>query len=330
LDTRKEINTAHLRVLPTGQGTDDVTPAWYVQVLSSQWTSGPVDSCALFWDTFLPVGTLPSWLGTPAEPGGLASDLMHHYLAARLILVGAVDVSACTDGALTEDGVPSGCGAEQAASVVEAWQNQFDEAILAAARGSLIPAVMIKAVIAQESQFWPGTTMERGEYGLGHLTEHGADNTLLWNKDFYTAYCPSVLGETYCETGNSHQSDYRKGLLRGSLLSRVDADCADCEWGVDLDRARAGIDVLAETLKAYCSQTGRMVSNVTREAPGRGSTYEDMWKLTLVSYAAGPGCVADALRAAWRKGELVSWTSVSNEFSPACSAAVDYVNRIAR
>jgi hypothetical protein len=73
-----------------------------------------------------------------------------------------------------------------------------------------------------------------------------------------------------------------------------------------------------------------MVSNVTRELPGRGSTYEDIWKLTLASYAAGPGCVADALKAARRKGELISWSSVSNELSAECSAAVNYVDHVAR
>ncbi len=88
--------------------------------------------------------------------------------------------------------------------------------------------------------------------------------------------------------------------------------------------------ILGETLMAYCSQTGRMVANVTREAPGRSSTYEDMWRLTLAGYAAGPGCVADAMKAAWRKGELMSWSSVSDEFSEACSGAEDYVNGIAK
>jgi hypothetical protein len=329
-DKRKISYTAHLRVLPTGEGTDDVTPAWYVQVLSSQWLGGPVDACAIAWDTFLPVSKPPSWLETPDRPDGLASNVMYHYLASKLILVGAVDVSQCVDGPLTEDGAPSACGAEKAMDVVGEWQNQFDVAILDSGRGTQVPAALIKGVIAQESQFWPGTIVDRGEYGLGHLTEQGADNTLLWNNDFYTAYCPSVLGKTYCGGGYSHQSDYRKGLLRGSLLSSVDSDCEDCEWGVDLDVAREGVRVLAETLKAYCSQTGRMVSNVTREAPGRGTTYEDMWKLTLASYAAGPGCVADALRFAWRKGELISWSSVSNELSADCSSAVNYVDHVAR
>jgi len=329
-EKRKVSYKATVRVVPAGEGIEGQPPGWYVQVLSTQWRGGPVDACALAWDAFPPVGRPPAWLSTPETPGQLASDVMYHYLASRLILIGAVDVSRCTDGALTEDGAPTACGVEKAMPIVQAWQNQFDEAILHSAREAQLPATLMKDVVAQESQFWPASIVERGEYGLGHLTEHGADNTLLWNKEFYDAYCPSILGEAYCGKGYSQQSDYRKGLLRGSLLARVNADCSDCEWGVDLGVAEDSVNFLAETLRAYCSQTGRMVANVTRETPGRNSTYEDMWRLTLASYAAGPGCVADGLKAAWRKGELISWNSVSDEFSETCLGVEDYVDGIAK
>jgi len=329
-DKRKVTYRASVRVLPVEDNIEDEGPHWYVQVLSSQWRGGQVDACAVAWDTFPPLGSPPGWLAMPNETDELASDVMYHYLASRLIAVGAVDVTECVDGGLTEDGAPSGCGAQEAAPIVHGWQNQFDEAILDAGRSERIPATLLKGVIAQESQFWPASIVERGEYGLGHLTEQGADNTLLWNKDFYEAFCPSVLGEAYCGKGYSHQSDYRRALLRGSLVASLVSECSECGWGVDLDVARQGIQTLAETLTAYCSQTGRMVSNVTREAPGRGTTYEDMWKLTLASYAAGPGCVAEALKLAWKKGDLISWSSVSNEISEACSGALDYVAHVTR
>jgi hypothetical protein len=73
-----------------------------------------------------------------------------------------------------------------------------------------------------------------------------------------------------------------------------------------------------------------MVANVTREAPGRTTSYEDMWRLSLASYAAGPGCVAQALKDASKKGEVIAWTSVSNEFAPACVGAGEYVEHISR
>ncbi|HET7010203.1 MAG TPA: hypothetical protein VFI11_05460 [Anaerolineales bacterium] len=327
---RKVVFEASVRVLSAGDPTEEGPGPWQVQVLSSQWAGEPVDACAVAWDTFPPIGDPPNWLVTTDGPEGIASDVTYHYLAATLITVGEVDTSECIDGGLTEGGMPTACGAEMAQGAVYEWQNQFDEAILDAARASLVPARAIKGVISEESQFWPASNLERGEFGLGHLTELGADNTLLWNKAFYDSFCPATLGEEFCGRGYSHQSNYRRSFLRGALLARVNADCPDCPWGIDLDVAQAGIGVLAETLRAYCSQTGRMVSNVTREHPGEVSNYEEMWKLTLAAYASGPGCVAEALKAAAKKDDRISWSSVSTEFTTACQGAVDYVSHIAR
>jgi hypothetical protein len=53
-------------------------------------------------------------------------------------------------------------------------------------------------------------------------------------------------------------------------------------------------------------------------------------KLTLASYAAGPGCLAEALKAAKRQGEGVSWDSVSGQFSAECAHASTYVDHIVR
>ncbi|OGT28699.1 MAG: hypothetical protein A2Z17_07215 [Gammaproteobacteria bacterium RBG_16_66_13] len=329
-DKRGRTFTARVRVLSTADPTEGGSVAWYVQVLSPQWRGDPVDACAVAWDTFPPPGPSPHWLATPDDDAELATHVVYHYLAARLITAGAVDVGECPDGGLLEGGVPSACGAEEAQAMVYEWQNQFDQAVGTSARRSTIPAWVIKGVIAEESQFWAATVVEPGEYGLGHLTEQGADNTLLWNKQFYDAFCPKVLGETYCGKGYAHQSDYRRALLRGSLIADVDADCPDCELGVDTARAEEGVSILSATLGAYCLQTGRMVSNVTREAPGRDSSYEDMWKLTLASYASGPGCVAEALKAAWRQTGAVNWVSVSGEFSEACAGARNYVDHVAR
>ncbi len=327
---RKVTYSASVRVLPTGDIPEKEAPGWYVQVLSTQWLGEPVDTCAVAWDTFPPVTSPPGWLATPEESRGLATSVAYHYLSARLIQVGAVHARECPDGGLTQDGAPSPCGIEKANPAVHEWQNQFDQAILNAALTVRIPGALVKRVISEESQFWPGSIAERGEYGLGHLTELGADNTLLWNREFYATFCPAVLGEPYCGRGYAQQSDYRRGLLRGALLASVDSDCTDCEWGVDLVAATEGVTILTESLRAYCAQTGRMVSNVTMEAPGRGSTYEDMWKLTLAGYAAGPGCVAQALKATWRRSEDLEWESVSAQLSATCSGAVDYVEHLAR
>jgi len=328
--SRPTVYTATLRVIPAEAPPGEDSPSWFVQVLSSQWTGDPIDACAVAWDTFPPLGSAPAWLATPEEYPALASEIVYHHLAAELITRGGVVASACPDGGLIDPDTPSACGVETATPTVLEWQNRFDPAILDAARAAGIPAGLVKRLIAEESQFWPGSILERGEYGLGHLTEAGADNTLLWNPSLYFELCPTVLGEAYCGRGYSQQSTDRRAMLRGALVASVDADCPECDLGVDLDVAAEGIFTAAQALRAYCSQTGRMMANVSGDHPGQTTTYEDMWRFTLAGYAAGPGCLADALRQAWRRGRVLTWEAVSANLSSSCTGAIDYAEDISR
>jgi len=59
----------------------------------------PVATCSDSWEVFPPVGGPPVWLSTPKQSADLSSDIPYTYLAANLILQGAVDASACPDGA---------------------------------------------------------------------------------------------------------------------------------------------------------------------------------------------------------------------------------------
>jgi hypothetical protein len=326
---RPTVYTATLRVIPAEDPPGEGSP-WFVQVLSSQWTGEAVDACAVAWDAFPPLGSPSAWLATPQEPAALASEVVYHHLAAELITRGGVQASACPDGGLIDSDTPSACGVETATPRLLEWQNQFDPAILDAARAAGIPAGLVKRLIAEESQFWPGTVPERGEYGLGHLTEAGADNALLWNPSLYLEVCRTVLGEEYCGRGYSQQSDDRRAMLRGALVAAADADCAECDLGVDIEAAAEGISAVVQTLRAYCSQAGRMVANTTGDHPGRTTTYEDMWRLTLAGYAAGPGCLADAMKRAWRSGRVLTWESVSALLSTQCTGAIDYAEDISR
>jgi hypothetical protein len=119
-------------------------------------------------------------------------------------------------------------------------------------------------------------------------------------------------------------------MLRGALIAAADADCAECDLGVDLEAAAQGISTVAQALRAYCSQTGRMAANTTGDHPGQTTTYEDMWRLTLAGYAAGPGCLADAMKLAWRRGRVLTWESVSAQLSAQCTGAIDYAEDISR
>jgi hypothetical protein len=279
---------------------------------------------------FPPVGGLPDWLSTPQNPADLASNIPYEYLAGNLIVQGVVDVSACADGGLLPGGAASQCGLEAAQPAVQEWQNRFDVLILDVARETGIPAQLLKNLFSRESQFWPGIFTNKPEVGLGQMTENGADTTLLWNPSFYEQFCPLVLEESVCRKGYTFLKTEDQAMLRGALVHSVDAFCANCPLGIDLRRADFSVSVFAETLLANCEQTGRLIHNLTDYAPGQVSTYEDLWRFTLVNYNAGPGCLSLALKATRSAGQLLDWEHVSSYLTPVCKGASDYVNDISQ
>lgn len=52
----------------------------------------------------------------------MATNIPYEYLAANLIKQGVADASACIDGGLLENGMPSVCGVEAARNAVNDWQ----------------------------------------------------------------------------------------------------------------------------------------------------------------------------------------------------------------
>jgi hypothetical protein len=323
--------TARLRVLDGGVPTEGNEGGWFVDVISSQFLAQDAGSCAAIWEAFPPIGEPPHWLTTPADHTGLASDAPFVYLAAELINNQIVDASGCADHGLLAHGVASPCGVEAARQVVNDWQDQFDHTIFEAAVASQIPAQLLKNIFAQESQFWPGYAAQ-DEFGLGQLTEDGADTPLLWNVDFFNQFCPLVLHEETCATGYAKifkETPQYAELLRGALAAQSTANCPDCDFGIDLAHAQSTVDIFAQTIKAHCSQVAFIVSDITKVMPGEVSSYEDLWRFTLASYNAGPKCLAVALNNAWRQGRM-DWETVSNALQPACRGAIEYVDRITK
>jgi hypothetical protein len=298
-----------------------------VDVLSSQWAGVPVASCVEAWGVLPPVGGPPEWLSTPMQSEDLGTDIPYNYLAARLILSGMVDASSCPDGGLLSEEAASACGMEVARAAVTQWQNQFDQVILNVAQESGVPAHLLKNLFATESQFWPGKGMKE-DVGLGQLTAKGADTTFLWNPPFFYQFCPLVMDSAECGKGYLHLDEEQRKFLRDALIDAVNADCEDCPLGVDLDRANFSIGVFAHTLLANCGQAGQLVENVTGGAAGASSTYEDLWKFTLVNYNAGPGCLGNALELTLDSGEELTWENLSTHLEPACQGAIEYVNDI--
>ena len=321
--------TAQVRARQADLGDPDQL-YWYVDVLSSQWRGPAVATCADTWQSFPPVGGPPTWLTTPAQSEELSSDIPYHYLAANLILQGAVDASACPDAGIGPNGIANQCGLELARDAVNMWQDRFDELILTTAQETGVPAHLLKNLFARESQFWPGLFQGLDDIGLGRLTEDGADATLLWNPSFYNQFCPLVLSADTCGKGYLHLKDEESLLLRQSLVRSVNATCTDCPLGLDLTQADFSVAVFAHTLIANCQQAGQVVRNFTGGAPGATVSYEDLWKFTLVNYNAGPGCLADAISGARFNALPLTWENIAPYLPPACSMAIGYVNDISQ
>lgn len=310
--------------------TDKDQVGWQVDILSTQWRGDPTQTCAIAWESFPPGDDLPEWLTTPPDEESLSSDIPYVFLAGMLIARGEVDASACPDGGLLENGGANSCGVEKGQPVVEAWQNRFDSLILEAARGTGVPARLLKNLFARESQFWPAIFNSPDEAGLGQLTEGGTDTVLLWNPDFFAEFCPLVFPEAACAPGYARMTPGERAMLRGAVHNRIDASCEECESGIDLSKANMSVRVFAETVVANCHQVAQVVRNVTRRTAGDAASYVDLWRFTLANYHIGPGCLGEALASAWRYLPPLSWEGVKDSFSEECRSGAVYVEAVAR
>lgn len=322
--------TAMLRVVESGVSPTPTNNGWHIDVISSQWQGGPLETCADIWQVFPPVGGPPSWLSTPSEEVFLASDEPYQYLAGRLINQGLVDASECSANGLLTNGYADACGLSKARPIVDLWQNQFDTRILDVAKETGLPAQLLKNMFAVESQFWPGIFRVEQEFGLGQITDLGADTILLWNEPFYDQFCPEVLSESVCSEGYLRLEENERAILRGALAIQANADCQDCPSGVDLVYADVSVMLFAQGLLANCSQVGQTITNATLSSPGMISLYEDLWRFTLANYNGGPGCLAFAIHTTWNLRETMDWEHVSAHFTPACQGAIAYVELIAK
>jgi hypothetical protein len=325
-----EVFNALLRVTSDGD-TNRLTPRWSVDVISSQWNGAPLASCAITWESFPPSDGLPQWLTTPASSQDLKSNIPYNYLAANLISQGITDASSCPGRGLLPDGSVNACGLKAAAPAVEEWQNRFDKLIFKVAQDTEVPAQLLKNIFSRESQFWPGVFRNSKDVGLGQMTVGGADTTLLWNPSFYAQFCPLVLDGKLCKSrGFAKLKPAQQSLLRGALIGSVDASCDNCPLGLDLSRADFSVSIFAHTLLANCEQAGKIVQNVTYRMPGQTLDYATLWRLTLVNYNAGSGCLAEAITQAYNPSikDPLSWDRVAPALESACPGSTTYVQDI--
>lgn len=317
---------ARLRVILSEDEESD--KFWYVDVLSSQWRGEANASCAESWDAFPPVGGVPEWLSTPEDLSELESDFSYAYLAGNLISKGIVDASQCLDFGLDINGQATACGLEAAQPAMSEWQNRFDALIMKASEETSIPTTLIKRLFARESQFWPGVFNAGDDVGLGQLTENGADIAFLWNPVFFEEFCPLVFENEECEGGYLNLDEEQQERIRGALVYSVNALRDDAPLGLDLAQADFSVGVFANTLLGSCEQAGRVVQNNTDKKPGATTSYEDLWKFTLVNYNAGAGCLSLAIGKTLDENEDLDWEHLSANLTVVCMGAKDYVEDI--
>jgi hypothetical protein len=303
---------ATLRQLPSEQGGKRIEIA----------SIGPIptyiDSCAVAWSSS--ILQIPDWAKLPATPDELNTAKPYQYLAGKLIAARVVDASSCPGGGLSQGGAPNACGLEKASGAVIDWQNQFDITIWDTGRSLGVPPKMIKAVIGQESQFWPGNSRNAfSEYGLGQLSQSGADVVLRWDNDLFRSVCSGLLYD--CSLIYGRMPAWLQATMRGGLMQQINVECPTCAYGLDINKTHDTVGIIGRTLRANCRQVKYIM-----DRRGLKSTYEDLWRFTLVSYHSGYQCLSDALNYVSYNRVPADWENVNTYMG--CYGAKDYADEV--
>lgn len=304
----------------------------FTNACSNSW--GAYDEVNATWDDFVQF------------PFELNTRKTLHTLATQLLLNGIVDASDCPAGGLSVGlNWPTACGLERASSKMIEWQNQYDEYIWLASRDVGIPPKILKTLIEVESQFWPGNQrFYMDEFGLGQINQLGVDVLLRKDPTLYQRVCPGVLAN--CTQSYVSLDRAQQAMIRGAVVSLTDATCPTCEYGLDLNKAKESVLVIAMILKANCQQvdfimdqavapdpdadaaTATAVAAAVATAIAEGESvvtnYEDRWRFTLASYHSGLSCFQDALIATKKDNRPVTWENVGDELK--CRGGKDYVD----
>ena len=274
-------------------------------------------------------GWKPAWPEMRNDPKQFYSEYKFVGLAGRLIAYKVVDASDCPANGFLSNGAANECGLLRALPAVFEWQNRFNAAILATSQETGVPPILLKNLFAWESQFWPKTVfVHTYEYGLGHITEMGADSALRWNAPFYDDICAGSFSMETCKKPYTGQPANIRAALMGVAIQQVNADCANCLYGLDLTLAERSIPVFAQTVLANASLVKQYVSGLTGRPAADSVDYEDLWKFTLASYNAGPGCFTIAFSRTFSARLPLDWKNLSTQLDPGCQGAINYVNFI--
>jgi hypothetical protein len=306
----------------------------------SQFTSF-VDSCSLVWGVADEENA--SWDSFVQSPYQLNTRKTLHTLATQLLVRGIVDASDCPAGGLNLSlDWPTACGLEKATDKMIEWQNQFDEYIWLSSRDSGVPPKIIKSLLEFESQFWPGNSrFYLDEFGLGQINQLGVDVLLRRDPTLYQKVCPGVLSD--CSRPYLSLEPSQQALIRGAVVNSVNAACPTCEYGLDLDKAKESVSLIANLLMANCRQVNdilripykpdedadaatatAVVATVAAGGARPGADYEDYWRFTLYTYHSGVSCFQETVKNTRDAGLPVTWANFEQNMH--CRGGWDYVN----
>ncbi len=255
------------------------------------------------------------FLAPHLSPEELLTDCRLDLLCLQLINCGLVDISGCENFGLFFNGGVNGCGAMVCQEAVFQWQNQYNDELLESAQRHQVPARLLKGAIMQESQFWPVSDIDY-EYGLGRITEYGADLLLRWNPVYYQKLCEEIFFAfpEFCGPGFALQEEKHQAMLRGGVLRKVGT--------------KEEVDLLAAMFEASAFQVNALIQEVIEPGKESGATFDDLWKFSLANYHSGSGCLRNALWSVTRLGYPLTWENVKNQLNGICRGANDYVNRV--
>jgi hypothetical protein len=194
----------------------------------------------------------------PAEASGLATHADYQYLASQLRWYYGSSADA------------------------DDWQNQLDTDIYRAGQATQVPPKILKAMFAQETQFWPvndPVSPSRGETGLGQLTDDGADLVLHYDPDLFGRWCHVAIDKSYCVKGYDLITPMQRQMVRDVLRAALNLTGTPRQA---MQAARGQVQTWALVLKAYYCAAGEIV---------RPAGVGPSWEFALAAYHSGPECV---------------------------------------
>lgn len=301
------------------------------------------NTCSNVWGAYDQVNA--TWDDFVQFPYELNTRKTLHYLATQLLLKGIVDASDCPAGGLSLSlDWPTACGLERATPKMIEWQNQYDEYIWLASRDVGIPPKILKTLIEIETQFWPGNSrFYLDEYGLGQVSQLGMDVVLRRDPTLYQQVCPTVLSPADCAVSYVSLPPATQAMIRGAAVRQMDANCPTCEYGLDLNKAKESVSLIAKLVKANCEQVDYILSLAVTPDPDADAatatavvatviaggdspitSYEDYWRYTFLSYHSGLSCFQQAVIATKKAKLPVTWENLSENLN--CRGGEDYTN----